>query len=97
MSRKDALAFLKKIAEDNEVRAKVMAAPLQNTPDIAREKGFHFTIEELKDVGKEIKGTSDELSDDMLEFVVGGVSTQDIERWFGKHIDRLKTIYDDIF
>jgi predicted ribosomally synthesized peptide with nif11-like leader len=97
MSRRDALAFLEKIAGDRGLRARVKAASIQDTLAIAKETGFDVTIEELKEVGKEIKGTSHELSDEMLGVVIGGVSTQDIERWFHEHLDTLRTVYDDIF
>ncbi len=97
MSRRDALAFLKRIAENEDLRARIKAASANDIPDIARGMGFDITAEELKDVGKEIMGAYDELSDEILEFVVGGVSTQDIERWFYEQADTLKKIYDDIF
>ena len=82
MSRKDAFAFLKKVADDNRLREKIKGQDQQSIPQIAEEEGFSFTLDELRDVKNEIRGTSDELSDELMEMVVGGLSTHNVPNWF---------------
>ena len=96
MSRKDAFAFLRKVAGDNRLREKIKSLEQQSILMTAEEEGFSFTLDELRDVNEEIRGTSDELSDELMEMVVGGLSTHEGANWFENNIDRLRTVYDDL-
>ena len=96
MSRKDAFAFLRKVADDNRLREKIKGLDQQSMVQIAEEEGFSFTMDELRDVNEEIRGTSDELSDELMEMVVGGLSTHGAAYLFENNIDRLRLVYDDM-
>ena len=82
MSRKDAFAFLRKAADDNRLREKIKGQDHQSILQIAEEEGFSFTLDEFRDVNNEIRGNSDELSDELMEMVVGGLSTYNVSNWF---------------
>ena len=96
MSRKDAFAFLREVADDKKLREKIKGQDQQSILQIAEKEGFSFTLNELRDVNNEIRGTSDELSDELMEMVVGGLSTHGGANWFENNIDRLRTAYDDL-
>lgn len=96
MSRKDAFAFLRRCSDDEHLRGKIRDKGLESLLQIAKDEGLAFTLDELKEVNNEIRGTTDELSHDLLEMVVGGLSIEDTADWLERNIDKLKSVYDDI-
>lgn len=96
MSRKDAFALLRKSADDERLRNKLRAGGKDAVLRIAEAEGFSFSLEELHEVSREIKGQTEELSDDLLEVVVGGISLDDAAGWFERNLDKLRSVYDDI-
>lgn len=94
MSKRDALAFLNRLAEDKALAQQVKDASKEHLPDLARETGYSFTLEELESIVGEIKGDKDELSDDLLEMVVGGLNIQNVESWMDLNFYRLGEAYD---
>lgn len=96
MSRKDAFAFLRKSADDERLQNKLREGGKDAILPIAVEEGFSFSMQELNEVSREIKGDTEELSDDLLEIVVGGISLDDAASWFEKNLDKLRSVYDDI-
>jgi len=97
MTRKDAFAFLKNIAENADLLAEVTMAGKGRIPEIAAASGYSVTMDELRSVLEEIKGEGTELTDDDLEAVVGGVRMEDLTKWAASNLDKLKVIYGDIF
>ncbi|CAB5112713.1 hypothetical protein D3OALGB2SA_2502 [Olavius algarvensis associated proteobacterium Delta 3] len=75
MSKKNAVAFLNRLAEDKALAHQVKNAGKGHIAEIAGEVGYSFTLGELESIAGEIKGDTDELSDDLLEMVVGGLDT----------------------
>ncbi len=96
MSRQDAFAFLRKSADDPELRRRLQAGGETVVLAIAKEEGFCVTLEELREVIQEIKGETDALSDDLLEIVAGGISFEDAVNWLEKNQDKFKSLYGDI-
>ena len=94
MTKKDALAFLNRLSKDEALSKRVKATGKEGIAAIAREEGLSLTLEEIESVVREIKGSSDELSDDLLEMVVGGLSVSDIGRWVEENIGKLADAYD---
>ena len=79
MSQKDALAFLSKVSEDQELMNKVNAADPAAWDEVARAAGFDVTKEELTAASNTITAKFREeggsLSEEDLAKVAGGVST----------------------
>jgi|GEM_PF-1196348 len=96
MSRKDAFAFLRRCADDEHLRERIRGKGLKSILQVAGEGGLSFTLAELEEVNNEIRGTTDELSHDLLEMVAGGLSIEDTSDWLEKNTDKLKSVYDDI-
>ncbi len=94
MSKKDAMVFLNRLAEDKAFAQQVKDAGKDQIPELAREAGYSFTLDELESIVGEIKGDKDELSDDLLERVVGGLNIQNVERWMELNFYRLGEAYD---
>ena len=70
-------AFGKKVLEDQELKAKAKQTGLDNLEgliSLAKENGFDISKEDFEAVAKELQST-DELSEDDLEQVAGGVVT----------------------
>src|SRR5258706_1973169 len=78
MAEKDALAFLSKLGDDDELAKKVNAATPGTWDQVAREAGFDVTKEQLdaasRSVGQQLKKDAN-LSDEDLAKVVGGAGT----------------------
>jgi len=96
MSRKTAFAFLRKCADDEALKNRIRAGGEDGIARIAREEGFDFSVEELREVSREIKGDTEELSEEFLDIVVGGITLNDAANWFEKNLEKLKSVYDDI-
>jgi predicted ribosomally synthesized peptide with nif11-like leader len=96
MSKKDALLFLKKISDDPLLTAKLRGSDKDNIVKIAEEIGYFVSLEELKQVSREIKGSMQELSDEDLDMVVGGISSEEIAAWAEDNIDKLVILYENI-
>ncbi len=97
MSKKDALNFLKQIAENQELMDAVKSADQDGVLKMSVKMGYHVTIEELIAVSKEIKGIEGELSDDQLDLVTGGLSTQEISDWASNNSNLLNSLYKKLF
>jgi len=78
MAEKDALAFLSKLSEDDELQKKVNAATPATWDQVARAAGFDVTKEQLdaasRSIGAQFQKDAN-LSDDDLAKVVGGAGT----------------------
>ena len=94
MSKKDAIAFLNRLADDKALARQVKDAGKEQIPDLAREAGYSFTLEEMDSIVGEITGDKDELSDDLLEKVVGGLNIHNAEEWMEMNFYRLSETYD---
>ena len=68
MSKTAAAAFVKLVMNDEELRQRTGALKPEEIVPFAKEMGFDFTLDELKEVKKE----DIELSPDELEAVAGG-------------------------
>ena len=68
MSKENATAFVQKVFDDEELRQRTGAMKPEELIPFAKEMGFDFTLDELKDVKKE----DIELSPEELEAVAGG-------------------------
>ena len=78
MSEKDALAFLSKVSEDQELQKKVGAGDPAAWDQVARAAGFDVTKEELKAASNAVTAQfrkDNNLSDDDLAKVTGGAGT----------------------
>lgn len=87
---------MRRCADDENLRGKIRDKDLKSIFQVARAEGFFFTADELKEVNNEIRGTSDELSHDLLDMVVGGLSIEDTTDWLERNTDKLRSVYDDI-
>lgn len=94
MSKKDVIVFLNRLAEDKAFAQQVKNVGKKQIPELAGEAGYSFTLEELESIAGEIKGDKDELSDDLLEMVVGGLNIQNVESWMDLNFYRLGEAYD---
>jgi len=94
MSKKDAIAFLNQLTENKTLARQVKDSGKEQIPELAREAGYSFTLEELESIIGEIKGDKDELSDELLEMVVGGLNIHNVENWAERSFYRLGEAYD---
>jgi predicted ribosomally synthesized peptide with nif11-like leader len=97
MSKKDALNFLKQIAENHELMDAVKSAGQDGVLKMSEKMGYCVTMEELIAVSREIKGIKGELSDDQLDIVTGGLSTREISDWALNNIKQLNSLYKNLF
>jgi len=97
MSKKDALTFLKQIAENQELMDTVKSAGKNGVLKVSEKMGYYVTMEELITVTKAIKGIKGELSDDQLDIVTGGLSTREISDWASNNINQLNNLYKNLF
>ncbi len=89
MAVKDVLAFLISLAQDRQLGERVASAGPQELIKAAAGAGFHFTWEELESVVREIKGAGEEVSDEVLDLVAGGVTTSEIQAWVSERLSKL--------
>ena len=89
MAAKDVLAFLVSLAQDRQFSARLASAGPEEIIKAAQEAGLHFTWEELESVVREIKGAGEEISDDMLDLVAGGVTPSEIQAWVSSKLSGL--------
>jgi predicted ribosomally synthesized peptide with nif11-like leader len=68
MSKENAKAFVQAVLNDEELRQRTGAMKPEELIPFAKEMGFDFTLDELKEVKKD----DIELSPDELEAVAGG-------------------------
>ncbi len=82
MSEQNALAFLSKVSEDDELAKKVDAAGAESWDEVARTAGFDVTKDELNAavgaVTAQARAEGSCLSDDDLAKVVGGTKVATI-------------------
>ncbi len=97
MSKRDALIFLKRLTEDAKLMSEVRAAGKKGIVRVCEKMGYSIELEELEAVSKEIKGVNGDLSDEQLELVVGGLSSDEIATWTEANIDKLNVVYQDFF
>lgn len=77
MSVESLKAFGNKITEDEDLKKKAQDRGLDNVDEmvaLAQENGFDVTREDYKKLAEEVK-SSEELTDDDLEQVAGGLAT----------------------
>ena len=79
MAKESANAFVQAILNDEELREKTANMKPEEAVPLAKEMGYDFTLEELKDVKKE----DIELSPEELENAAGGYQhvQRDMDRW----------------
>ena len=79
MSKEAASKFVQAVIDDAELREKTGAMKPEEIVPFAKEMGYDFTLDELKEVKKE----DVELSPDELESVAGGYEHvhRDMDRW----------------
>ena len=89
MSKEAASKFVQAILNDEELRQRTGALKPEEIVPFAKEMGYDFTLEELKDVRKD---DVEELSPEELENVAGGtIQTQgDMERDSRRRKERLE-------
>ncbi len=77
MSIEDAKEFGKKIAEDETVRnrAKEIGFNIEDIIAYAKELGLDFNEEDLKALAEEAGFKEDELTEEQLEKIAGGIAT----------------------
>ena len=97
MSKENATAFVQKVFDDEELRQRTGAMKPEELIPFAKEMGFDFTLDELKDVKEE----NIELSPEELEAVAGGtIEFQDHARRRSKEMEggseRKKHCYGDL-
>ena len=84
MSKENATAFVQKVFDDEELRQRTGAMKPEELIPFAKEMGFDFTLDELKEVKKE----DIELSPDELEAAAGGtIEFQDHARRRSKEME----------
>ena len=84
MSKENATAFVQKVFDDEELRQRTGAMKPEEVIAFAKEMGFDFTLDELKDVKKE----NIEFSPEELEAVAGGtIEFQDQARRRSKEME----------
>ena len=64
--------MIMKLFSENEKAGEILkeAKSVEEAVDLLAQMGVEITVEEFKEMGKQLE--SDELSEDMLEFVAGG-------------------------
>ncbi len=72
MAIEAAIGFVKLVMEDEELRQRTADLKPEEVVDIAKEKGFVFTAEELTEASNEVR----EITSDELEAATGGGSKQ---------------------
>ncbi len=97
MTKRDALIFLKRLKDDAKLMAEVRAAGKNGIIKICEKLGYSIELDELEVVSKEIKGVGSDLSDEQLELVVGGLSSDEIAKWTEANLDKLDMVYKDLF
>ena len=92
MAGKDVLAFLIFLAQDRQFGERVTSTGPEELLKAAAEAGFHFTWEELETVVRDIKGTGEEVSDEVLDLIAGGVTPSEIQAWVSEKLSNLPGI-----
>ena len=97
MSKENAKAFVQAILNDEELRSKTAGLAPEEVISFAKEMGYDFTLEELKDVKKE----DVELSPEELEAAAGGDSKAgrnyiDAHNAYRKMAESMEHCYRDI-
>ncbi len=91
--KRDALAFLKKVAEDEELIEALKTVKEDGVVKIAEGLGFDVTFDDITSVLKEVKGEG-ELGEEELDLVSGGISRDDMESWIEENADKLRAIFN---
>jgi predicted ribosomally synthesized peptide with nif11-like leader len=77
MAKESAVQFLDKVYSDSEFKAEVKAmvksGSLEEITDVAATHGYNFSTDELKEASAERPVVTQELSDEELESVAGGL------------------------
>jgi predicted ribosomally synthesized peptide with nif11-like leader len=87
VTKRDALAFLSALAKDSRLSQQIVTK--EDVMKAAEEAGFSVEWEELESVVREIKGSGDEVSDDILDQVAAGLSMDEIQAWVGENLKKL--------
>jgi predicted ribosomally synthesized peptide with nif11-like leader len=89
VSKKDAFVFLRTLAQDPLLSKRLLSGGKEEVIKAIDEAGLSLTWEELETVVREIKGSGDEVSDDVLDLIAGGLSFGQIQEWVRVNLDKL--------
>jgi hypothetical protein len=89
VSKKDAFVFLRVLAQDPLLSKRLLSGGKEEVIKAIDEAGLSLTWEELEAVVREIKGSGDEVSDDVLDLIAGGLSFGQIQEWVRVNLDKL--------